>query len=107
MTYQEVLKLLAQFNLFAWLLAAVASFVVLKITGNRGWGPIAVGAVFVVLRQAWKFLPGYQEGQASDLLFNTYMNRYLFGAIGAVLLCVGFVMLVNNYFVLTTKLGRR
>ncbi len=106
MTYQEILKLLAQFNLFAWLLAAIASFVVLRITKNNGWGPIAVGSMFVVVRQVWKFLPGYKEAQVSDLLFNTYMNRYAFGAVGAALLCVGFVMLINNYFVLKTKLER-
>ncbi len=107
MTFQEILKLLAQFNLVAWLLAAIASYIVARATGNRGWSLIALGSLFVVMRQVWKFLPGYKEGQASDMLFNAYMNRYVFGAIGAIILCAGFIKLINNYFVLKTKLEER
>lgn len=107
MSYPELLKLLGQFNLIAWLLAAIASFILLRNTGNKGWAWITTASIFVVLRQAAIFFPGYQVAQTSDALFNPYMNRYVFGAVGAILLIIGFITLINNYFVLKTRLEER
>lgn len=107
MSFQEILSILEKFNMIAWLLAAIASFILLRNTGNKGWGWITTAAVFVVIRQATKLFPGYKEAQVSDIWFNIYMNRYVFGAIGAIFLCVGFITLINNYFVLKTRLEER
>lgn len=104
MTYSTLLNWLAQFNLFAWLIAAIVSLIVWRYTKTKGWFVIMIGAVFVVLRQLWKFLPNYKDAQVSDTLFNTYMMRYILGEIGAILLCIGLIMLIINYYIVKTRL---
>ena len=104
MSYQEILDILAQFNLYAWLIAAVVSLIVWRYTRTNGWALIMAGSLFVVLRQVWKLTPDYKVDQASELVFNAYMMRYVFGSTGALLLCIGFIMLIINYYVLQAKL---
>lgn len=104
MTYDDMLAVLAQFNLIAWIIATVVSFIVLLYTKTRAWLLVMVGSAFVVLRQLAKFMPGYEQAQASEALFNAYMIRYLAGSVGAILLSIGLVMLIVNYHVVRSRL---
>ena len=104
MSYDEVLGILSQFNLIAWVVVAITSFLVLRITLTKGWIMIMIGALFVVLRQVWKFLPEYSGMQGSEVILNDYMIRFLFGSLGAIVLSIGFVMLIANYYVLKTRM---
>ena len=104
MTYGDLLGYLGQFNLLAWLLVAIISPIAWIHTRTAGWAMISAGAVFVVLRQAWKLLPSYKLTQESEFLFNAYMLRYVLGSIGALLLCIGLTMLIVNYHVLKARL---
>ncbi len=104
MTFDDILSVLAQFNLVAWLIATIVSLLVLLYTRTKAWLVVMIGSLFVILRQGWKFVPGYKDGQASELLFNAYMMRYVFGAIGATILCVGLTMLIINYYVVRSRL---
>ncbi len=104
MTFDELLGLLAQFNLFAWVIAAIMSFLMLRYTQNKGWVLIMMGSLFVVLRQSWKLLPAYKLGQPSEELFNGYMMRYIVGSVGAMLLIIGFITLIVSYYVLKSRL---
>lgn len=100
----DILTLLSSFALLAWSIAAVASFFVQRYYASRGWSFIMVGSLFVVARQAWKFLPAYSEGSESELIFNGYMMRFIFGASGAILLSIGFLLLITNVYIVRSKL---
>ena len=111
MQYEEILDLLSNFNLIAWLIAAIASFFLRKPHKesvswhvSTGWTMVMIGSLFVVLRQLWKFLPGYEAAQASDLLLNMYMTRFMFGVGGALLISFGIFLLIINYFVIKAKM---
>lgn len=105
MSLDEILGLLGQFNLIAWIIATLSAFMILKATKNRGWILIMIGSLFVVMRQLWKLFPVYKAEAASEVLMNGYMMRYVFGATGAVLLCAGFVSLIVSYYVLQSKMA--
>ncbi len=104
MSFDSILGLLAQFSLFAWIIVAISCFLVLRATGSKGWLFIMIGSLFVAFRQIWKFLPGYKIDQVSDAVINMYMMRYIMGWLGAVLLSIGFIMLIVNYYVVKTRL---
>ena len=104
MTYNELIGLLGQFNLIAWIIAGISAFIILRVNNNIGWVLIMFGSVFVVLRQVWKFIPNYKLAQESDLLFNVYMIRYVFVAIGAILLCIGLIALITTCYVVKDKM---
>jgi hypothetical protein len=105
MAYEDILKMLANFNLVAWVIAAISCFFVQRNMRSKGWTVIMIGSVFVVVRQLWKVIvPGYGAGQASEVIFNAYMMRYVFGGIGAIIISIGFMMLITNYFVVKTML---
>jgi len=63
-----------------------------------------IGAIFIIVRQLWKFFPEYQSMQGSELIFNAYMMRFLFGSLGAIALLIGFTMLIANYYVMKTRM---
>ena len=104
MTFDELLSILSQFNLIAWIIATIVSFLVLKYTQNKGWILIMIGSVLMVFRQLWKFLPAYGQEQASEALFNGYMMRFIFGSAGGVLVISGFITLIVSYYVLKTRM---
>lgn len=100
----DLLNFLSSFALFAWSIAAVASFLVQRYYASRGWSFVMVGSLFVVARQAWKFLPAYTENSESDVIFNGYMMRFIFGSTGAVLLSIGFLLLIANVYIVRYRL---
>ena len=104
MNYDEILQALAQFNLIAWVIVAITSLLVLRYTRTKGWSIIMIGAIFIIVRQLWKFFPEYQSMQGSELIFNAYMMRFLFGSLGAIALLIGFTMLIANYYVMKTRM---
>ena len=81
-----------------------ASYWILRYTQHRGWVVVLIGSLFVVLRMGWSFVPGYRAGKALDVVFNAYMMKFVMGSIGAVILSIGFFMLINSYVVLKTKM---
>lgn len=91
MDYASILSLLGQFNLFSWVIAACVSLVVFIYVKHKGWLYVMIGSFFIVLRQKWKLLPSYDGN--SEILFNTYMMRYILGAAGVICLLIGFGML--------------
>ena len=99
MTYNDLIGWLGQFNLIAWTIVAVSALIILRVNKNPGWIMIMIGSLFVVVRQVWKMFPAYKMAQESDLLFNAYMMRYVFGAAGAIFLCIGFIILITTYYV--------
>lgn len=106
MTYDYILELLSHFNLIAWVIAAISALFILRATQNKGWVLIMFGSLFVVMRQLWKLFPDYELTQESTVLFNTYMMRYVLGATGAILLCIGFIVLIVSYYVMKEKIGQ-
>ena len=54
-------------NLYAWIIAAVASYWILRYTQHRGWVVVLIGSMFVVMRMGWRFMPGYSDGKALDV----------------------------------------
>lgn len=104
MSYHTLLEWLGHFNLYAWIITAFASYWILRYTQHRGWVVVLIGSLFVVLRMGWQFMPGYSDGKALDVAFNAYMMKFVMGSIGAVILSVGFFMLINSYVVLKTKM---
>ncbi|MFC1665123.1 hypothetical protein ACFL17_05810 [Pseudomonadota bacterium] len=105
MSYSSVLDTLTHFNLYAWLIAAVGSFLVQRYIRSKGWTIIMIGSCFVVLRQLWAFLPGYGDAKSAEYIINAYMNKFLMGTIGAVLILVGTSMLIVNYYVVQKDIG--
>lgn|GEM_PF-4915379 len=63
-----------------------------------------LGSLIVSIRMVWLILPGYKEAEASELLFNMYMLRYLIGAAGAILIGWGMLLLIINYFIIKVKM---
>lgn len=104
MNFNELLQIISQFNLIAWVVVALASLLVLLYTRTKAWLVIMIGALFIIARQLWKFFPEYQAMQGSDLIFNAYMMRFLFGSLGAIALSIGFAMLIANYFVMKARM---
>ena len=104
MSYDSILDFLAQFSLLAWIIVAISCFLVLRATGSKGWLFIMIGSLFVASRQMWKFFPAYKIDQVSDAIINMYMLRYVLGWLGALLLSIGFIMLIVNYYVVTTRM---
>lgn len=104
MTYDDILGFLSQFSLYAWGIAAIASFIVQHYLASRGWTLILLGSIFIAARQAWKFLPIYAADKSSESFFNGYMLRFSFGSIGAILLSIGFLMLIANYQLVRSRL---
>ena len=104
MSYELILKILSQFTLISWFIVAISCFFVLRATGSDGWLFIMFGSVMVALRQLTKLLPAYKIDQASDAVINMYMMRYTLGSIGAMLLSIGFIMLIVNYYVVKTRM---
>ena len=104
MTYHDLLSWLTQFNLYAWIIATIMSYWILRYTQHRGWVVVMIGSVFVVMRMAWSYMPGYQDGKSLDAMFNAYMMKFVMGSIGAVILSIGFFMLINSYIMLKTKM---
>lgn len=104
MTYHQILEWLTQFNLYAWLIAACLTYWMLYYTNQRGWIVVMIGSVAVTLRQAWMFMPGYKTEKALDVAFNAYMMKFIMGSLGAIILGIGFFMLISNYVVLKTKM---
>ena len=104
MSYDSILGFLAQFSLLAWIIVAISCFLVLRATGSKGWLFIMFGSLFVASRQMWKFFPDYKIDQVSDAIINMYMLRYVLGWLGALLLSIGFIMLIVNYYVVKTRM---
>lgn len=105
MGYEEILKVLGSFNLYAWIIAGVGSFLVQKYLKSKGWTIILVGSLFVIVRQIWKVVvSSYGDAGASEVLFNAYMLRYVFGGIGALIISIGLMVLIINYFTTQAKL---
>ena len=104
MTFDQFLSVTSQFSLYAWLIAAVASFMLLQYTRTNGWIMVMLGSVLMVMRQAWKFMPAYKGGQESDAFLNGYALRHLFGSAGMTFLIIGFIMLIVSYYVIKTRM---
>lgn len=104
MSYEAFLELLSKFALYAWLIAAVGSFIVQRYIKSPGWTFVMIGALFAAGRQAWYFTPFYSAGKNSDEVFNGYMMRFVWGEMGAIFIAIGMLMLIAHYYTVNSKL---
>lgn len=106
--YKEVLDLLGRINLVVWLIAPLASFVAdrfIKTPKTNGWRIVAIGSIFVIGRQVFKLIPYYDKAVYPPEVFLPYhMWRYLVGGVGALILLVGFSVILIDYLKLKAEM---
>lgn len=104
MSFDQIVEFTSLLGLFAWIVAVIASFWVQRYFNSRGWTFMMAGSAFIVVRQLWKQTPLYAGGKESEVLFNGYMTRFVFGGIGATLLSIGLLLLIANYYTVQSRL---
>jgi hypothetical protein len=107
--YEQTLELLSTINLVVWLMAPAAAILAdrfIKTPATKGWRIIAVGATFAIGRQLIKLLPAYDKASnPPEVFLPLHMWRYLIGEAGAILLLIGFSLLLVDYLKLKARMS--
>lgn len=103
--YKDTLDMLGSINMIVWIIAPLAAIIAdrfIKTPKTNGWRIASVGSLIIIGRQIIKLLPGYDKASVGWEAF--HMARYLVGGVGAMILLIGFTVLLTDYLKLKAQM---